>query len=495
MIRHQTTPAAYRFWLRTAQTLAEVESFGVRVDKDYLERAIASVGAEAADLESQMVADPDFRLWRKRFGEATKPGSYTQLKEVAYRDLGLAPKGKTASGKDSGTASDFDGVDIPLIRHFFSAAKLKKALGTYLLGIQREMVQHADGDWYIHCSYNLNSVVTFRSSASAPNWQNVIKRNPRMAEIVRRCYVARPGCQLGEVDYGQIEVRIPCPYTDDPTLMAYVCDPTRDMHYDMACQLFKLDRSQVTKDLRNAVKSAYVFATFYGSYYGLTAKDLWEYAGDLDGKPMTLKDSPTTLHEHLASKGIRELGDVDEPAAGTWAAHVKSVDDDFWGSRFKVYAEWKRRWYDAYCREGGFSFLTGFAVHAAGLDKKQVCNSPIQGSGFHCLAWSMNELHAWLKRRRMKSRVIGEIHDSINLDLDPAERDDVLDMATRIMEQKVKTFAPWLNIPLIAEPEVAPIDGSWYDIRALKLDDGRYLPSDIAKWEKAFGPWDKQVVA
>lgn len=382
MPRHVTSPAAFRFWLRLADNLAQVEGRGVRVDKDYLDGAITQVGAEVAALQRAMQAEPDFRVWRRRFGERTKPGSYDQISAVVYGDLGFAAEHFTeGKNRASASAANLEAVapKCPMVRHFLEAAKLKKALDTYLLGIRREIVQHADGLWYVHPSYNLNSVITFRSSCQAPNFQNQPKRNPRVAKIVRMCYLPQPGHHFAEDDYGQIEVRVPVPITGDETLRAYVCDPTKDMHYDMACQLFKLERPQVSKALRNIVKGAYVFATFYGSYYGLTAKDLWEDVGNLDGRPVCLEGSETTLHEHLAARGIRELGDPENPRPGTWVAHVKAVDEDFWGRRFRRYAEWKREWFEAYLRDGGFTFPTGFACRAPGLDKKQVCNAPIQG--------------------------------------------------------------------------------------------------------------------
>ncbi len=57
---------------------------------------------------------------------------------------------------------------------FIKAAELRKARDTYLVGIRRELVQHDDdGCWYVHPSYNLNTVITFRSSADQPSYQNL----------------------------------------------------------------------------------------------------------------------------------------------------------------------------------------------------------------------------------------------------------------------------------------------------------------------------------
>lgn len=469
MPNHRTTPAAHELWRRTQIALAKVSGYGCRIDKAYLDGAITKVTSDIKALEAAMIEDPDFRFWRRRYGEKSNLTSYSQLAEVAYKDLCLTAKKKTdGGGRDSAARSNFEGVQIPIIRKFVEASELRKALDTYLIGIRREVIQHADGLWYVHPSYNLNAVISQRSSSSDPNYQNIPNRNPLIAEIIRRCYIPRPGRQLGEIDYGQIEVRIPCPYTFDPVLMNYVCDPSTDMHRDVACQIFKLTIDQVKqcKPLRNLVKGAYVFATFYGSYWGLTAKALWE---GIDAPNMKFADG-TTVREHLTKIGFTDLGlecleclEAGEgPAKGTWAHWIKSVDEEFWGERFKVYAQWKKDWYEAYLRTGGFTMLTGFAVNFP-LDKKSVTNAPIQGVAFHCLAWSLCQMIEWLEKYRMSTCVIGQIHDCLTMDLESSEVDDVFWAARDIMTCRIKKWAPWLNVPLVVEPELCGVDRSWYE--------------------------------
>lgn len=507
MRRHVTTPEANRFLLEGSIALAEASGGGARIDKDYLESAITAVDARIRESDAALRACPEFRAWRRRFGEKTNTAAPAQMSAVVFGELGYKAKKQTETGdRDSAEQSAFEGIDLPLVKHYFTAQKLRKGRDTYLYGIRREMVQHADGLWYVHPSFNLNRVATFRSSSDSPNYQNIPARNPTIAEMVRRCYVARPGRQLGEIDYGQIEVRVPCPYTFDPVLMDYVCDTSKDMHRDMAAQVYKLKPKQVSKAARSVVKNAYVFATFYGSFWGLTARDCWEAADfqkltvegefvpdgvDEAGKPKT---RPLTLREHLTRVGFTELGlgghgdEITDPPPGTFAAHVKAIDEDFWGRRFAVYAEWKRKWWADYVRDGGFTMLTGFACHHP-MDKKQVCNAPIQGVAFHLTLWSMIQLTKWLRKYKMKSQIIGEIHDCINFDMDPRERDDVFHAAVHIMTESVKTFAPWLNVPLTTECEACPVDGTWFDKYALTDKSGVFVPVNMEKWEKKHGAW------
>jgi DNA polymerase I-like protein with 3'-5' exonuclease and polymerase domains len=495
MPKYRSTPDAMRLWVEGAEALSLVEAAGVRVDKGYLDQVMVTTSEQIRDAEKQITSDPDFRHWRKRFGEKTKPTSYDQLAAVVFRDLGFASKMRTASGtRESAAEEAFEGIDVPLVETFLRAAKLRKAYDTYLTGIQREVVQHPDGDWYVHPCYNLNTVISFRSSCSDPNWTNIPNRNPELAEIIRRCYIPRRGRQIGEIDEGQIEVRVPTAYHHDPVLIEYCNDPSKDMHRDMAAQIYKLKPSQVSKALRTLVKGFYVFATFYGSYYINTAVDLWN---DIDLHQVKIEGENRTVRQHLTDIGFTELGECDpreKPKKGTWEHHIREIDQDFWGRRFQVYAGWKERWWEACQRDGGFQLLTGFAVNTP-LDKRQATNIPVQGAAFHILLWSLIQVVRKLKRYKMESLVIGEIHDCLNFDLHPRERDDVLSLAVDTMTRDVvREFATWMPVSLVAEAEICPIGESWFAKSQVVWQGSSWKPAAPEKWEKRYGPWSLQEV-
>lgn len=506
MKRFVPTADAYRLFHECQLALSEVESAGVRIDTDYLDRATAEASEGIREAEAAVLADPVYRRhWHRRYGDRANIRSPEQLAAVVFGDLGYPSKGKTAKGKrDAADQSAFDGIDLPVVKNYFKAAKLRKGRDTYLAGIRREMVRHADGDWYVHPSYNLNTVQSFRSSCDSPNFQNNPVRSPEIAELTRRCYVPRRGHQLLELDYGQIEVKISECYHLDPVMLKYITDPTTDMHRDMAAQIFMLRPDQVEKPARDVAKNQFVFPEFYGSYYAQCAPDIWQ---SIDRRGLTVKGEtmaaadgklvPLTVREHLRRNGIAELGACDpdqRPVRGTFEYHLKEIEEDFWGRRFAVYARWKRDWVAAYHRDGGCQFLSGFVMtgpHA----KNDITNYAIQGTSFHCLAWSLPVIVRRLRRYKMRTRVIGEVHDCINFDAHPRERDDVIDLSVRVMTEEIKRWAPWLNVQLTVEPEACPIDGSWFEKAALAPKGGVWVPAKPDDWENKYGPWDKQIVA
>jgi DNA polymerase I-like protein with 3'-5' exonuclease and polymerase domains len=489
--RFLPTPQAYEL-LHTGQlALSQIEATGVRIDKAYLEHALADTAKQINVLETEMRDDPDFRPWRRRFGTEVSFTTNTQLAAVVFGDLGFQRKPRRSDDKETSEQTEFEGIKIPLVRNYFEAQKLRKGRGTYLLGIQREMVQHDDGLWYVHPSYHLNTVATFRSSCSDPNYQNLPNRNPLIAELIRRCYISRPGQQLLEIDLGQIEVRVPCFYCHDPALIAYNTDPTKDMHRDMAAQIFFLTEKQAKqKNIRHIAKNRFVFPTFYGGFYKQNAPAIWE---TLALENVKIDGTDKTVIEHLAENGITELGDCDtrrtyDPAPHTFECHLQQIEKHFWQVRFPVYAQWKKDWVAAYHKNGGCMFLTGFPMigpHA----KNDITNYCVQSVAFHIPLWAITRINRILRRYSFVTRIIGEVHDCINFDGPPCERDDVIDLSIQAMTKDVVKHWPWINVPLVAEPECCPVEGSWYEKISLVKRADRWVPADAEKWAKNYGEW------
>ena len=72
------------------------------------------------------------------------------------------------------------------VKRYLKIKKLKKARSTYLRGILRETV-----DGFIHPFFNLNLVITYRSSSDHPNFQNIPVRNAEIKKPLRYV-IARP---------------------------------------------------------------------------------------------------------------------------------------------------------------------------------------------------------------------------------------------------------------------------------------------------------------
>ena len=62
----------------------------------------------------------------------------------------------------------------------------------------------------------------------------------------------------------------------------------------------------------------------------------------------------------------------------------------------------------------------------------------------------------------MKSKIVGQIHDSIVADVKTEELADYIALADDIMTNKLMKHYKWLVVPLEVEVEVSPLNKSWY---------------------------------
>jgi hypothetical protein len=317
--------------------------------------------------------------------------------------------------------------------------------------------------------------ICVHNSSNDPNFQNIPIRDPKIGKLIRRCFIPRSKDHvLAEIDFKSIEVKISSAYNQDPVLIAYINDPTKDMHRDMAAQCYMLDPEEIDKQTRYCAKNMFVFPEFYGSVYFQCAPILWEA---LTKHRLCIAGTEIKIKDHLVGKGITHLGDCSpnvhtEP--NSFVHHIRTVEHDFWNRRFKVYKSWKENWWKRYLESCEFQMLTGF-VERGVYSRNDVINHPVQGAAFHCLLWSLIGLQNWLNDNKMKSVIIGQIHDSIIADVLKSELQDYLNVAKKIMTEDIRKHWNWLIVPLDIEAEIA--ETNWYEKLPWKKKDGI--------WEKA----------
>lgn len=309
--------------------------------------------------------------------------------------------------------------------------------------------------------------ICVHNSADSPQVHNFPVRDEYLKQLVRQCIVARKGHRLVELDYSGIEVRIAACYHKDPVMLDYIHDPSKDMHRDMAMQCYLLPQEEITPKIRYNGKNMFVFPQFYGSWWLDCARALWEAAQ----KDTTA--SGTSLLEHLHEKGIKKLGAQDKsnprPKPHTFEAHIAKVEANFWGKRFKLYTQWKKQWYSEYRKKGWFLTKTGFICQGY-MSRNDVINYPVQGSAFHCLLWSLNDLVLRrMRKAHMKTQIVGQIHDSIIADAPEREVDDFLHLARDVMVDNLKSEWGWIIVPLKVDAEVTTIGGSWVDKKKVEI--------------------------
>jgi len=449
-----TTYDGYKLLHEGVLALADIEENGMCIDIEYCKKQQNHLARRIKHLEKKLLKDKTVKKWKKKYGSQFNFDSDTQMAKMF--------------NVDSAKQEVMEQIGDPIIDTLILRKRLSKARNTYVANYIREAV-----DGMLHPFFHLHTTRSIRSSCSNINFQNQPVRIELIKKIVRRAVIPRPGNIIGEIDYSGQEVKVATCNHKDPEMIKELNDPSRDMHRDMAMMCYKVPKDLMTSKIRYCGKNKFVFPQFYGDYYVHNATDLWNAITTLN---LELKNG-IPLHKHLKSN---KLGTYSK-----FESHIKKVEKYFWEDKFSVYADWKQQIWDDYCDTGQVFLYSGF-VCSGYMERNKVINMPIQGPAFHCLLWSLIKINKWLKETGKQTKVIGQIHDSIVLDIYPPELNEVIEKCRKIMTEDIVTHWPWLIVQLKIDVELTPVDGSWYLKEEVKRADCHECGSSWM-WQKEDG--------
>ena len=472
-------------WLMTAGAIAaaKMHDHGITVDIPYCINAQKQLAEDIRRIEADAWKQETGKAWKKKYGSSASLGDDNQARDVLFNVLKLEPPegSTTTTGVQSVGKDVLEELDDPFVDEILAYKKREKTSNTFLAGIIREAV-----DGVVHPFWNVcgsakeegeNTVKTYRTSGSDPNFQNMPIRDPEMGPIVRNAIRAPKGKCIVEVDFERIEVHSNTWYHKDRNMMKYLADPAKDMHRDSAQQCFMLSDAEYRtclprpKEVRNVAKGDFVFAGFYGSYWYKMAPKLWKKMRQLklqtgDGKVMA---------EHLLRKGIKELGRpprgsdgrIGSPKDGTFCRHIQKVEDYFWKTMFPGYDQWRRDWFAEYQKKGYFDTLAGFH-HEGVFRRNEVINTPGQGTASACKMRGLINLTTVLEERNMESYPNGEVHDSILGIVPVSEVEEYVALAQWAMVDELRAAWPFICTKIGVDFEVTPPGGTWHEKRPYK---------------------------
>ena len=457
------TASAYQLFHDGILALGRAEQQGMRIDLDYVKATKEKLSKKIQKIEKGFEATSFYKHWKHTSKGIPNIGSNPQLASFLYKVKKITPAKLTETGKGSTDDDALKQLQMTELDMILEIRKLKKVRDTYLDAFAREQVKG-----YIHPFFNLHIPVTFRSSSNSPNFQNQPKRDPEAMMLVRDAVYPRPGHQFLAVDFKGIEVAIASCYHKDPVMIKYLKDSTSDMHGDMAAQIFCVDDfdKHITehKYLRTATKNGFVFPQFYGDYYKNNAVSLCQWVGLSHGAWKTGQGVKMPggkfISNHMREQGINSFDG--------FCTHLQEIESDFWKRRFKVYGKWKEKWYAEYLKNGYMDSYTGFRFKGV-MRKNEVINYPVQGAAFHCLLWCFIQLDKFFAEKGWKTRLVGQIHDEITLDVAPDELLKVCKIVKRVTTVDLPKAFKWINVPLEVSADLGDVDGSWATLKEFKL--------------------------
>lgn len=443
-VQLQDNPNGSKFFNMGLMTLSDISYNGINCDVDWYNRQEEELSEEIKKLEEELYESQEvIRHMNDNFLDTWEYTSTQQVTELLVNTLGLTTDKKTEGGNISCTEEVLSKMKHWIPAHIIKLRKLLKLRDTYLAQFMREIV-----DGKLHPDFTLHIARSLRSSSKNPNFQNLPKRNEEAKKRIRKGLKPSPGNKLVEVDFSGIEVSTSVLYHKDPNFLHYLESDTADMHRDNAADIWKTPSSNVSKKVRFYAKNCWTFPQFYGDYYGSCAVSLWEHRFE------KLKDG-TTCVDNLKKKGVKNYKHFVD-----W---LKKCEDILWKKRFPVYTKWKDNIQRFYQKHGYIETYFGFRFTGY-MDKKQIANYPIQGTAFHILLWCLIRVNQIAKQENWKSKIIGQIHDSMIIDMDPEEEHHVLSTIKHVCEREVVDRFDWITTQFRVDIEMSEVDGSFADL-------------------------------
>ena len=398
--------------LPLAPVLYRMELAGVRIDRAALSSLSDRFGAEI-----QRLGDRIFELAGKRFNI----NSPKQLGAVLFTDLGLPAPASRGKGKSVSTAVDVleflaEKHEVPrLVLEYRHLSKLKS---TYIDALPLL----ADADSRVHTTFQAAATATGRLSSVNPNLQNIPIRTELGREI-RAAFTAAPGTQLLSADYSQIELRLLAHFGGDPLLMRAYAENI-DIHTLTASEVFGVAIETMDKETRGRAK-----AVNFGIVYGISAFGLAAQLG------IPQAEAKAYIDRYFARyQGVREF--IDRTLAQT--RKDGSVRTMF--GRMRPIPDIESR-----------------NPNQRGFAERTAINTPLQGTGADLIKLAMISLDRKLAERKLKTRMVLQVHDELLFEVPLAETDEVAALVRAEMEGVVK-----LKVPLVADLAFGP---NWRDLK------------------------------
>ena len=387
--------------------LAEMEMYGIKVDRDTLSRMSNGFAQKMAGLEAEIHA---------MAGRSFNVGSPKQLGEVLFDEMAL-PGGK--KGKTGAYATGVDVLEDLATEHELPGLvldwrQLSKLKSTYTDALQDHI--HPDTG-RVHTSYSIAGAITGRLASTDPNLQNIPIRSEEGRKI-REAFVADTGKTLVALDYSQIELRILAHIADIPSLKRAFADGI-DIHALTASQMFDVPLDQMTAEVRRKAK-----AINFGVIYGISGFGL---ARNLRIPRAEAQAFIDTYFERFP--GIRTY-----------------MDDTV-----------------AFAKEHGYvQTLFGRRIHTpeigakgphAGFAKRAAINAPIQGTAADVIRRAMVRMP--LAISHLPAKMLLQVHDELLFEVEDIAVDELTRIAKQVMEGASLPVVK-LDVPLIVESGSGP---------------------------------------
>jgi DNA polymerase-1 len=376
--------------------LADMEEAGTKIDKDRLAELSKELGRELETLQTRIYAIA---------GETFNINSPRQLGKILFENLGLKPGKKTKTGYSTGMDVLEDLARThELPREILNYRTFYKLKTTYVDALPK-LINETTGR--IHTSFNQTVTATGRLSSSEPNMQNIPIRG-EWGTRIREVFIADKKCVLISADYSQVELRVLAHMSNDRGLIdAFKKDI--DIHTRTASELFNIPAEEITPDMRRMAKTVN-----FGIIYGISPFGLSEA---LNIPP---KEAGIIIEQYFEKhKGVKDY--IDNTLS---AARNNGFVTTLLGRKRPV------------------PEINSSNPNIRQQTERMAINTPIQGTAADLIKIAMINIWNGLKKQRLKTRMILQVHDELLFEVPENEIEDAKKLIKCGMENAIKLSVP-----------------------------------------------------
>lgn len=392
-----------------SEVLSEIELAGIKVDTAYLKELSVEMTRDMHALEKEIYT---------MAGEEFNINSPKQLQVILFEKLKLSSFKKTKTGFSTNVQVLTELASVhPLPEKILEYRQFQKLLSTYVDTLPTLVDEHSR----IHTTFRQAIAATGRLSSSDPNLQNIPIRTD-LGRKIRRAFIAEEGYKLLSVDYSQIELRMLAHFSEDPALIEAFTQTDIDIHSKTAALIFSKTPEEVTSQERRIAKTVN-FGVIYGMGPFKLSQDLKISRKEASGFIERYFETYSKVDSFM--KGLEETAKEE--------GYLQTLSG----------------------RKRYFPELQGNNRVLYEAAKREAINFPIQGSAADLIKIAMINIAAELKKRKLSSRMVLQIHDELLIELKEEESKEVTKIIVDEMQNVLK-----LKVPLKVE---AGIGVNWLD--------------------------------
>ncbi|MGW9685243.1 DNA polymerase I [Flagellimonas sp. 2504JD1-5] len=381
------------------RVLADMETEGINLDKDFLNNLSTQLDEDIKSLEQKIY---------EAAGQEFNIASPKQLGEILFDKLKLVDKPKKTKTGQYSTAEDvlsYLAKDHEIIQNVLDFRGLSKLKSTYVDALPNEVQEHSGR---VHTDYMQTVAATGRLSSNNPNLQNIPIRTERGRQV-RKAFIPRDeNYILLAADYSQIELRIIAALSEEDTMIEAFKNG-EDIHASTASKVFNVPIEQVTREQRGNAKTVN-----FGIIYGVSAFGL---------------SNQTDLSRSEAKELIETYYKTYPKLRNYMGEQVDFARDNGY-----VQTVLGRRRYLKDINAGN--------QVVRGAAERNAVNAPIQGSAADIIKIAMINIHKKLTEGGYKTKMLLQVHDELVFDAYKPELDEVKALIKSEMENAYTLAVP-----------------------------------------------------